>query len=173
MALGKSASICTRSTHITGWSPTITGRFLIDDDLQELARSSHQRWVSDDSGGRTTDFSLDSVEEMEFLGDGLLAEAGENVRQPLETNFSLVAGCETNVVGAGWGSTAQRQPSSGEQRFPRVGVAVANPDSARGHTHLGGNFQQPQPDRSRLGLGPLGSTQSDAPQRVQQDVSQG
>ena len=45
-------------------------------------------------------------------------------------------------------------------------LAVADPDSACGHAHLRGDFQQPQSDRSRLGLGPLGSTKSDAPQRV-------
>src|ERR1035437_6033563 len=99
--------------------------------------------------------------------------AGESLPQPLETNFSLVAWCETKIVGAGCGSTAQCRPNGGEQRFPRVGVAVADPNSARGHAHLSGDFQQPQPDRSRLGLSPLGSDQSDAPQRVQQDVSQG
>src|ERR1019366_625923 len=130
-------------------------------------------WESDDSGGRKTDFSLDSVEEMKVLGGGQLGKAGKNVPQPLETNFSLVAGCETKVVGAGSGSTAQCRPSGGEQRFPRVGVAVADPDSARGHAHLRGDFQKTQSNRSRLGLGPLGSDQSDAPQRVQQDVSQG
>ena len=114
-------------------------------------------WESDDSGGRTTDFSLDSVEEMKVLGGGQLGKAGKNVPQPLETNFSLVAGCETKIVGAGCGSTAQCRPSGGEQRFPGVGVAVADSDSARGHAHLGDDFQQPQANRSRLDLGPLGA----------------
>src|SRR5665213_4321665 len=117
---------------------------------------------------RAADFSLDWVEEMKFPGAGPLGQAGGSVRQPIETNFSLVAGCETKMVDAGCGSTAQGRPCGGEQRFPGIGVAVTNPDSACGDAHLGGEFQQPQSDRSRL----LGSTQSDAPQRVQQDVGQ-
>src|ERR1039458_3314010 len=105
-------------------------RNLLFRDLRSgpLARSSHQMWESDDSGGRTTDFSLDSVEDMKFLGGGQMGKAGKNVPQPLEKNFPLVALCETNVVGAGCGSTAQCRPSGGEQRFPGVGVAVADPD---------------------------------------------
>jgi hypothetical protein len=82
--------------------------------LLRLARSSHQSLVSDASGGKATDFSLDSVEKMKFLGGGPLEEAGENVPQPGEANFSLVARCETKVVGAGWGSTAQSRPRGGE-----------------------------------------------------------
>jgi hypothetical protein len=82
---------------------------LIIDDLgmRKLARSSHRRWVSNDLGGRTADFSLDALAEMNFLGGGPLREAEENVLQPWETDFFLVAGCETKVVGAGGGSTAQ------------------------------------------------------------------
>src|ERR1035437_8343600 len=99
--------------------------------------------------------------------------AADSLTQPLAPNFSLVAGCVTKIVGAACGSTAQCRPSGGELRFPRIGVAVADPDSARGHAHLGGDFQQPQSNRSRLGLRPLGSDQSDAPQRVKQYVSQG
>src|ERR1017187_9341678 len=98
-----------------------------------LARSSHQRLVSDDSGDRKTDFSLDSVEKMKVLGGEQLGKGGKNVPQLLKANFSLVAGCVTKIVGAGCGSTAQCRPSGGEQRFPRIGVAVADPDSARGH----------------------------------------
>src|ERR1035437_2238327 len=110
---------------------------------------------------------------MNFVGGGPLEEARESVPQGLGTNLSLVARCETKVVDAGYGSTAQGRPRSGEPRFPRVGTAVAESNSARGDAHLGGDFQQPQSDRSRLGLGPLSSTQSDASQRVQQDIGQG
>jgi hypothetical protein len=96
--------------------------------------------VSDVPAGGAADFSLSSVGEMQFGGCGQLGEAGESLSQPLETNFSLVAGCETKLVGAGCGSTAQGRPSGGEQKFPGVGVAVADSHSARGHAHLGGDF---------------------------------
>ena len=79
---------------------------------------------------------------MKFPGGVRLGEAEESVPQPLETKFSLVARGETKVVGTGCGSTAQDRPRGGEQRFPGVGAAVADPDSARGHAHLRRDFQQ-------------------------------
>src|SRR5260370_40343416 len=93
-----------------------------------------------------------------------LRTAGRGLRDcaaVLGANFFLVAGWVTKVVGAGCCSAARGGAGFGEQRFPGVVVAVADPHSARGHTHLGGDFQQPQLDRSRLGLGPLGSTRND------------
>lgn len=51
-------------------------------EFAAIARSSQKSRVSDESGARTTDFSLDAVKEMNFVGGGLLEEARESVPQP-------------------------------------------------------------------------------------------
>src|SRR6266853_5897117 len=72
----------------------------------QLARSSHQRWVSDVSGASGNEFlfGFSSGDEISWWRTtergwgGCAAARG--------TDFSPVAGCETKVVGAEGGSTA-------------------------------------------------------------------
>jgi hypothetical protein len=89
-------------------------KFVTLRNSRNVTQSSHQRLVGDDSGVRATDFSLDSSEEMKSLCCGPLEETGKSVPQ-----------------------------RGGERSFPGVGEAVAYSDSARGHAHLGDDFQQP------------------------------
>src|SRR5215472_9345552 len=82
-------------------------------------------------------------------------------------------GDERNVVGRRAASATQRSPGGSEQRFPRIGAGVAQPDTASTETYLGSNFQQTQADGAHLCLGQGGSRQGQSSQGLHQHISEG